>query len=231
MKFKRNANGKDIFPKIPSQIRPFIKKWKLNQETNLLLLQLGKSYKELYDKMRSDTVDLPAPAQKQSKKSKNSKQSSTAATTLPLNDPPHVPPPSAPGQKQYVESSSEKLNKRCAWWPACDKDVTVCGGSSKKTCNIFGTNGSQCRNAPTDEDLRRQVRYKTWAPATLKWLCPWSCGKAVDCGGRRRDLCEKYGNNGTHIGTKPSEEELKQIQNERARKRMAERRAAAKKNP
>jgi len=36
---------------------------------------------------------------------------------------------------------------------------------------------------------------------------------------------------GTHIGTKPSEEELKQIQNERARKRMAERRAAAKKNP
>ncbi|EJK46183.1 hypothetical protein THAOC_35159 [Thalassiosira oceanica] len=199
MKFKRNANGVDIFPKIPSQIKPFIKKWKLNQEAKVLQLQLGKSYTDLYNKMRSKTVDLPAPVQKSSKKPKQPKQPSNAVTTLSVMDPPHVPPPSAPGQRQYT------------------------------LCNVFGTNGSQCMNAPTDAELRKQLRQKTWTPKSKEWLCPWGCGKAVDCGGRNKNACEKYGTNGTHADSRPSEEELQTIRRERARKLKAEKRAAAKK--
>jgi len=83
-------------------------------------------------------------------------------------------------------------------------------------------------NAPTDAELRKQLRQKTWTPKSKEWLCPWGCGKAVDCGGRNKNACEKYGTNGTHADSRPSEEELQNIRRERARKLKAEKRAAAK---
>ena len=89
--------------------------------------------------------------------------------------------------------------------------------------------GSERRNAPTNEELRKQGRYKTWAPSALNWQCPWGCGKAGDCGGRRKNLCEKYGDGGTHVDSRPTEAQLKQIKKDREKICKAQSRAAAKK--
>lgn len=80
-------------------------------------------------------------------------------------------------------------------------------------------------NAPTDADLRRQLRYKTWRHDALNWQCPWGCG------GRTKKDCEKYGDSGTHIASRPTKEELIEIKKAREkRRRKAELRAAKAKN-
>ena len=104
-------------------------------------------------------------------------------------------------------SSLEK--KECAWWPICNEGVAACGGLRKETCIIFGTNGSQCSQAPSEAEHRRLIRLHTWTPIALEWNCPWLCGKAVDCGGNNKDNCEKYGLKGTHKNSRPTEVELK----------------------
>ncbi|EJK51334.1 hypothetical protein THAOC_29500 [Thalassiosira oceanica] len=80
-------------------------------------------------------------------------------------------------------------------------------------------------NAPTDAELRKQLRQKTWAPAAFNGQCPWGCGKAGDCGGIRKNLCEKYGDEGTHADSRPTEAEVKQMKKDREKIRKAQKRA------
>ena len=56
--FKAKANGIDIFPKLPTMIRPSIKRWKVNQAMALLKLQAGESYDEIFQRMKGQTVSL-----------------------------------------------------------------------------------------------------------------------------------------------------------------------------
>ena len=56
------------------------------------------------------------------------------------------------------------------------------------------------------------------APASVKLLlgrhkdarCPWSpyCGKAIDCGGKRKNLCSVFGTGGSREHEKPSDAAL-----------------------
>ena len=42
--FKSKSNGRDIFPKLPSMVKPAVKRWKLNQKIEMLKLQSGASF-------------------------------------------------------------------------------------------------------------------------------------------------------------------------------------------
>ena len=49
--------------------------------------------------------------------------------------------------------------------------------------------------------------------------CYEDYGKALLCAGRKRSLCEKYGENGTHKNARPSKEELETRRRKIARER------------
>ena len=72
-KFKQLSDGKTIFPKLPSMIKPAIKRWKVNQEIQVLELQVKGSYGDIIDAFASEEVSMPPPKapKKQSSSSDN----------------------------------------------------------------------------------------------------------------------------------------------------------------
>lgn len=54
--------------------------------------------------------------------------------------------------------------------------------------------------------------------------------KLVIVGGEQKKDCEKYGDSGTHIASRPTKEELIEIKKAREKRRKAELRAAKAKN-
>ena len=59
--FKAQANGVDIFPKLPTVINPAIKRWTINQAIALLKMQAGTSHKEFFQKLNQEKTNLPPP--------------------------------------------------------------------------------------------------------------------------------------------------------------------------
>ena len=56
------ANGIDIFPKLPSVVRPGIKRWEINQASKLLGLETEEGFNKLFAELRT-TVSLDPPLQ------------------------------------------------------------------------------------------------------------------------------------------------------------------------
>ena len=228
-KFKQLSDGKTIFPKLPSMIKPAIKRWKVNQEIQVLELQVKGSYGDIIDAFASEEVSMPPPkAPKKQSSSKRQRDSTTGEieidTALPVLPPPHVPPMSAPSQSQPVATTASK-DTQCAWWPVCVSDARTCGGTEKSRCNVYGTNGSKCSNAPTDSEHALVVRKQIWSEKIQNQMCPWGCGSALLCGGRNKDSCEKYGKNGSDKDNRPSAEEVERMRKQRKRQQLVELRA------
>ena len=122
--FKAAADGVEVFPNIPSLIKPAVKKWKLNQETVLLRVLAGDSYTKVLEHMKSQKVSIQ-PTQ----------VSRPIRVPAPLSDnlllrkmpPPHVPPLCAPNQSETAPmQSSDQGIGRCAYWPKCKLNRSVC---------------------------------------------------------------------------------------------------------
>lgn len=208
MVFKSKANGKDIFPKLPTMIKPAIKRWKVNSKIALLKLQCGDVYTAILNQMKSRTTILPPPTNPRPNRRtarqlpQEATQNNEDMNTMLLLPEPHVPPLCAPTQSSVIPGSNEALqvgSGRCAWWPCCKKDKLVCHGSTKDLCTYYGKHGKE--TPPSKSEFDRQKRLHTWKPDQKKKACVWHpyCeSKQVDCGGVRRNLCSKYGNDGTH---------------------------------
>ena len=90
----------------------------------------------------------------------------------------------------YYYTASQTKGGRCAFWPICQDDR---GGVRHELCKTYGTNGT--KTAPSSTELSFQKRLHTWSDYEKKKNCFWYpfCGKALDCGGKTRDLCSKFG--------------------------------------
>ena len=124
-----------------------------------------------------------------------------------------------PGQSSPAVPSS--ATSKCSWWPFCESDTFICGGTQKSLCNVYGTNGSKQSEAPSESALSRAViRANRLNHQIIQdRTCPWGCGRTVLCGGTKRACCEKFGKNGTHKHERPSDEELKLMRQHNDRKR------------
>lgn len=181
----RKSDGIEIFPKLPSTIKPFIKKWEAIQAIALLELQTKDSFGEIIGRFRADKVNLPPPKRTQTRRRQ---RSATRAAVSNLNEsldriqPAHVPPPCAPGQDHYIRSctAASQQPKQCAFWPICDEGVDKCGGTTESLCSVYGRNGS--KPSPSQAELAYQVRVHMWSDKIKNQMCYWGCGKAVVCG-------------------------------------------------
>jgi hypothetical protein len=122
----------------------------------------------------------------------------------------HVPPLNAPAQYMTIPPAlnlAQGKFKQCVFWPLCDNDARICGGICEDMCSVFGK-----KEAPSMSEVARQRRYRTWSKSGLTRDCAWACcGMAVDCGGLIKNDCSKYGIDGTHVDSRPSEDEMKQM--------------------
>ena len=101
--------------------------------------------------------------------------------------PPHVPPLCAPTQSEtvHVQSSDQDID-RCAYWPKCKLNRSVCNGHTTEQCKVYGICGTNAGEAPTGSELSYLKRQETWKYKDAK--CAWSpyCRKAIDCRGKGR---------------------------------------------
>lgn len=235
--FKSQSDGVDVFPKLPSMIRPSVKRWKINQQQVLLRLQTRDSYNELFDKLKRQTVTLPPP--QNPKKTIHTKQTTrndeasvhnstdrdkSAPPQLPC---PHVAPLCAPTQERVIPVFKATF-RRCAFWPICEMDCKECGGDRKELCKTYGTN--RTKKAPSQQQLDLQIRLNTWGDLMKARDCAWHpfCKKkAVVCGGRIKNECSDLGVDGCHIDERPTDEELKIEKRRVSSEKRCQRRNAA----
>ena len=57
--FNAQANGDDIWPKYITMIKPAVRRWQINQQARLVLLQAGDSYTSFINKLKSEKIFLP----------------------------------------------------------------------------------------------------------------------------------------------------------------------------
>ena len=181
MDFKAKANGTTINTKLPTMVTPAIKRWKINQQAELLRLQTKESFEEVFNKFRSDKISLPRPQVNNTRRRRQS-QKTPAPTT---NDdealvelpPVFTQPLSAPGQTQHIPLSSQAKpteslsaaqrrdknyvgagrSRKCSWYPFCGEAI-ICGGIQKNSCSKFGTNGTHIDERPSEEELKQRKR-------------------------------------------------------------------------
>ena len=238
--FKARSNGIDIFPKLPTMILPAIARWKINQAMKALKLKAGASYDQFFEKLNSEKVNLPPPSSSQriesrrgiqQNKSYHKAQSEDALvedTSMPTRLPPtHVPPINAPAQVATIPPVSDierSKFQRCVFWPMCESDARVCGGIRVETCNLYGMNGTQ--ETPPMNEVIHQRRLRDWSRQACIQDCAWvCCGKAILCGGLTKEKCSKYGKNGTHVDSRPTEEEMVKAKRVKEAARQRARRA------
>ena len=228
--FKSESNGVNVFPKLPSQIKPAIKQWKANEEITALKLQAGESYTELLQHLKGQTVSLePPPENPGESAGQQSAVSKLQETSLRRLPPPHVPPLCAPTQNQAVPTESVAQTCRCAFYPICKADPRVCGGFQRDRCKMYGIGGK--KKTPTEDELAKAKREDQWKEDTKQQNCAWHpycTAKAVECGGRRKDECSKYGIDGSDAAHAPSDEDLARAKKVERSKRRKELRQAKK---
>jgi len=182
MDFKAKANGTTINTKLPTMITPAIKRWKINQQAELVRLQTKESFEEIFNEFKNDKISLPRP---QVDKTRRRRQSQAQKTPAPTTDdeelvelpPVFTQPLSAPGQTQHIPLSSkakpaESLSatqrrdtnyvgagrsRKCSWYPFCGEAI-ICGGIQKNSCSKFGANGTHIDERPSEEELTQRKR-------------------------------------------------------------------------
>lgn len=224
--FRQKSDGKSVFPKLPSMIKPGIKRWEINQEIKMLRMRVGDSYGDIIEAFKSDEVRLSPPDASNQHSRKRPRANNSVTTeveaALAVQEPPYVPPMSAPSQIQPVATSTGAVVKPCTWWPLCKLDAHICGGIEKHRCSVYGANGS--KQTPADSELALAFRHATWNESMKSRQCPWGCGFAVECGGRIKDSCEEYGKNGRNKHNRPSDEQVEKMKKQRKSEQKAQQR-------
>ena len=236
--FNIKANGTTFLPKVPSMIPPAVKRFKINQQAELVKLQTKESYAKIFEEFQRDKTSLPlppAPATKGKKRKRTTTETNAEATEN--DDSPRLLPPlftqplSAPGQTQRIfMSAATSAIGRCAFWPICSDGVMICGGITEESCKVYGKDGT--KTPPSKTALESSKRDMTWTGKSRTQNCywyPYCNNKAIDCGGIGKAKCSKYGDGGTHFAQRPTDEELKSRKRE-MKTHLEKKRREAKKN-
>ena len=157
---------KSIFPKLPSMLRSYYQRW---ADTRLVIASqeaMKSTYSCLLNELarpatkKLSTIDtggskqadiavgiapMAAAASALSKTTEGSKQ---VAAELP------VPPIVAPSQRKFVPmESTNGPQRRCVFYPFCDRYVSQCGGQRKTSCSRVNSGIIQ---RPDDKELKKR---------------------------------------------------------------------------
>ena len=233
----QKSNGIDIFPKLPSLIRPGIKRWEVNQSIELFELLTEEGFNKLFSELRKE-VSLDVNPTKRTGRSMSTTTTVNAAsasasipsvanTTINPEQRPtrvHVGPTPTMGQREYIQMWSS--TNPCKWYPLCQCKISECGGYEKRLCKVYGTDGTKL--PPTKDAFDSLVRVEGYADKARTHSCAWypvCTKKAWQCGGYHRKKCSIYGKDAPRAGEAPSDDELKRLKRVRKREDMAADRA------
>ena len=143
--YRQQSNGITIFPKLPSMIESYFKRWEKNQKIKVAEITVGKHVKELLRRLWKSSTNVTnvydhntaMQAIEYSNNDDNSSQDKNGNLLLTMNEEAivpdqtaptvqihrYVPPLQAPQQQAYICSarnmSQEQLSRNCAWYPLC----------------------------------------------------------------------------------------------------------------
>jgi hypothetical protein len=137
--FKQLTDCKTIFPKLPTMLKCYYKKWKDNQLIVLAELQMKEPYEALLRDLAVPTQ--PSPNMAVQNQGEIRRELPEDNQSLPL-DPSlanalPVPPAAAPGQTAFVgaKTSGGKIpTRRCFYRPFCTKMADECQGYNRGGC-------------------------------------------------------------------------------------------------
>ena len=161
--FKEKADGKTIFPKLPSMVKHYYNRWEKINEIKASRDNIGSVAKDLREKLfkKFTCAEESHPSELIEAMAGRERDATTAAAVpAPERQPDeapvvhtHVPPLVAPSQKNYVPAHTIVSERRCAWWPFCSKRINICDGSKKHRCRFRGDFESV-----SDEELEEAKR-------------------------------------------------------------------------
>jgi hypothetical protein len=159
--YKQKADGKTIFPKLPSMVKSYFNQWKRNQEIKASEENVGAEALRLREQLfkRStcaaeyhiaDIIKAvqDAPLVNQQSRAFAGPLQHTGAAQATRS---HIPPVVAPMRKEYVKPHEIKSQRRCTWAPFCKHTIDVCGGSNKQKCKDHHIHNDN----HTDEELKQ----------------------------------------------------------------------------
>ena len=141
--FKLKANGTTIFPKLPSMIKNYEGRWKMNS----LIIAAQKTMQDDYERLLKQ-LTVPVSIVNQPAKETEGPGETVAAmmnaATMNSNDgvsTSFVSPINAPEQNNYLKARNPIIqatrDRRCAWYPFCTKMKSECRGNSRDTCKFI----------------------------------------------------------------------------------------------
>jgi hypothetical protein len=140
--FVSKADGRTIFPKLPSMLRSYDDRWKANQSVKQIQLAVAKGeVGKLKEALRNKRADPSGGREREEAKRYSQKAEK------------FVPPLSAPKQESEVKPKTQQRDRQCAWEPVCDCLANMCGGWTRIKCQFYGENGSRRESAPSEEEL------------------------------------------------------------------------------
>jgi hypothetical protein len=188
MDFKEKANGIDIFPKLPSQLKVYFKMWSENQliraaqhgvrdkMKELLSVLSGIGQLEAYglQEYLSAAPAIPQRAEIEMMRVANNLSDDIHLTSRPgeMVPEPHqfIPPIAAPSQRHFVPptgdgaaAGSRRVNQRrnCYYYTDCEEDARVCGGTGSSACILMGPIATKWDQVEHEAFLERKSRRQT----------------------------------------------------------------------
>ena len=149
--YKNAANGKDVFYKLPNMLKSYSKTWGKNSELRSKEKGLNRDVNillgELFSARISDDISKVPPTVKAAHTliEETILEDNNGSNSDDRNDDEEFPTMfvgAVEEQGNYVHSSINvapiALNdRRCAWFPACQKPQRECGGYRKNICIDF----------------------------------------------------------------------------------------------
>jgi hypothetical protein len=137
--FKQKTDYKTIFPKLPTMLKSYYKKWRDNQLIVLVELKM----KEPFDALLRDLATPSQPGRNMAVPNQGEicRELPEGNQLLPLGAPlanaMPAPPTAAPGQTVFVGATNtggRRPRQRCYYRPFCTKMADECQGYNKDGC-------------------------------------------------------------------------------------------------
>ena len=131
-KYLVEADGVEVFPKLPTMVRSYFNRWKKNQMIKAAKDSVGPAAKSLLLRLSGSTS---APEHHYCAEAIQAEESACTGGTSPQAESCQgsmfVPPVAAAGQKSHKPATVISSTRRCAWAPFCKLTADKCGGFTK----------------------------------------------------------------------------------------------------
>jgi hypothetical protein len=139
-KYLIEADGIEIFPKLPTMVRSYFNRWKKNQMIKAAKDSVGPEAKSLLLRLSGSTSapehhycgEAIQAEESRTKRAQDVGEADAESSQGQM----FVPPVAAAGQKSYKPATMIRSSKRCAWAPFCNQTIDKCGGSRKSKCRF-----------------------------------------------------------------------------------------------